>query len=79
LNAPKPPPLCGFLADLARLKLLPKFPGTTIAQKLLSSRVAHNRRESGMDRQTKHEIIIVTIASLAPIPLITVAVVAILS
>jgi len=32
-----------------------------------------------MDRQTKHEIIIVTIASLAPIPLITVAVVAILS
>jgi hypothetical protein len=42
-------------------------------------RVAHNRRESGMDRQTKHEIIIVTIASLAPIPLMTAAVVAILS
>lgn len=32
-----------------------------------------------MDWQTKHEIIIVTIASLAPIPLITAAVVAILS
>jgi len=32
-----------------------------------------------MDRQTKHEIIIVTIATLAPIPLITAAVVAILS
>jgi hypothetical protein len=32
-----------------------------------------------MDRQTRHEIIIVTIASLAPIPLITAAVVAILS
>jgi hypothetical protein len=32
-----------------------------------------------MDRQTKHEIIIVMIASLAPIPLITAAVVAILS
>jgi hypothetical protein len=32
-----------------------------------------------MDRQTKHEIIIVTIASLAPIPLITAAVVAILA
>ena len=31
-----------------------------------------------MDRQTKHEIIIVTIASLAPIPLITAAVVSIL-
>jgi hypothetical protein len=31
-----------------------------------------------MDRQTKHEIIIVTIASLAPIPLITAAVVTIL-
>jgi hypothetical protein len=41
--------------------------------------VVHNRRESGMDRQTKHEIIIVAIASLAPIPLITAAVVAILS
>jgi hypothetical protein len=33
-----------------------------------------------MDRQTKHEILIVTIASLAPIPLITAAaVIAILS
>jgi hypothetical protein len=32
-----------------------------------------------MDRQTKHEIIVVTIASLAPIPLITAAVLAILS
>jgi hypothetical protein len=31
-----------------------------------------------MDRQTKHEIIIVTIATLAPIPLITAAVVSIL-
>jgi hypothetical protein len=79
LNAPSGLLFCGFLADFARLKLLPKSPGTTIAQKLLSSQLAHNRRESGMDRQTKHEIIIVTIASLAPIPLITVAVVAILS
>ena len=32
-----------------------------------------------MDRQTKYEIMIVTIASIAPIPLITVAVVTILS
>ena len=40
--------------------------------------MACNQRESGMDRQTKHEIIIVTIASLAPIPLITAAVVTIL-
>lgn len=32
-----------------------------------------------MDRQTKHEIMIVTIASIAPIPLITAAVVTILS
>jgi hypothetical protein len=31
-----------------------------------------------MDRQTKHEIMIVTIASLVPIPLITAAVVTIL-
>jgi len=31
-----------------------------------------------MDRQTKHEIMIVTIASLVPIPLITAAVVSIL-
>jgi hypothetical protein len=31
-----------------------------------------------VDRQTKHEIIIVTIATLAPIPLITAAVVSIL-
>ena len=70
---------CRFLADFARLKLLPKFPGNHHAQNLLSSRLAHNRRENGMDRQTKHEIIIVAIASLAPIPLITAAVVAILS
>jgi hypothetical protein len=75
----EPPPPCGFLADFARLNLSPKFPGNHHAQKLLSSRLAHNRRESDMDRQTKHEIIIVTIASLAPIPLITAAVVAILS
>jgi hypothetical protein len=34
--------------------------------------------ESGMDWQTKHEIIIMTIASLAPFPLITAAVVTIL-
>ena len=40
--------------------------------------MACNQRESGMDRQTKHEIIIVAIASLAPIPLITAAVVSIL-
>jgi hypothetical protein len=31
-----------------------------------------------MDRQTRHEIMIVTIASLVPIPLITAAVVTIL-
>jgi hypothetical protein len=74
----EPPAPCGFLADLARLNLLPKFPRNRHAQKLLSSRLAHNRRESDMDRQTKHEIIIVTIASLAPIPLITAAVVSIL-
>jgi hypothetical protein len=37
-----------------------------------------NRRERNMDSQTKREIMIVTIASLAPIPLITAAVVAIL-
>jgi hypothetical protein len=79
LTRAEPSPPCGFLADFARLNLLPKFPGNDQAQKLLSSRLAHNRRESGMDRQTKHEIIIVTIASLAPIPLITAAVVAILS
>jgi len=53
--------------------------GTTVSQKLLSCRVVHNWRESGMDRVTKHEIIIVAIASLAPIPLITAAVVTILS
>ena len=41
--------------------------------------MVRNRRESDMDRQTKHEIIIVAIASLAPIPLITAAVVTILS
>jgi hypothetical protein len=75
----EPPPPCGFVADFVRLSLLPKFSGNHHAQKLLSSRLAHNRRESDMDRQTKHEIIIVTIASLAPIPLITAAVVAILS
>ena len=66
---------CGFRA----FEPIAKFPGTTAAQKLLSFRVACNRRESGMDRQTKHEIIIVAIASLAPIPLITAAVVTILS
>jgi hypothetical protein len=70
---------CGFLADFARLKPVAEISGNHDAQKLLSFRLAHNRRESGMDRQTKHEIIIVTIASLAPIPLITAAVVAILS
>lgn len=37
-----------------------------------------HRWESDVDRQTKREIIIVTIASLAPIPLITAAVVSIL-
>ena len=78
LNARRAASPCGFLANLARLDLLPKFPGTTFAQKLLSSRLAHNRRESDMDRQTKHEIIIVMIASLAPIPQITAAVVSIL-
>jgi hypothetical protein len=80
MNGAEPPaPFADFLRIWPALKLLPKFLGTTVAQQLLSSAVAHNRRESGMDRQTKHEIIIVAIASLAPIPLITAAVVTILS
>jgi hypothetical protein len=78
LTRAEPPCPCGFLADFARLNLLPKFPRNHNGQKLLPSRLAHNRRESGMDRQTKHEIIIVTIASLAPVSLITAAVVSIL-
>jgi hypothetical protein len=37
-----------------------------------------DKRERDVDSQTKHEIVLVTIASLLPIPLITAAVISIL-
>lgn len=56
----------------------PEFYGTSGAQCRLAVGTGLLQRECVVDQQTKHEITLVTLATLAPIPLITAAVVAIL-